>query len=86
MDEDKMSKIDNYGLSVFDWGTLGEQEPEAFLAVDPFLAEAIVGTKAGGVGVEGVRAIFEGDVESVDTLAVIVQVVSQIHLYGLYYC
>jgi hypothetical protein len=55
---------------------LCEEELETFLALDAFLAELVVGAEASGVGVEGVGAVLEHDLQGVDSLAVGVQVVA----------
>ena len=58
---------------------MGKQQSKSFLTFDSLLAELIVGTEAGRVGVEGVGAIFEDNLEGVDSLAVLVKIVPQIH-------
>jgi len=58
---------------------LGHEQSEPLLALHPLLAEFVVGTEAGGVGVEGVGAVLEHHLEGVDSVAAGVQVISQVH-------
>ena len=60
---------------------MGDEQSESFLAFHSFFAELVVGTEAGGVCVEGVGAVFEDYLESVDSVAVLVEVISEVHRF-----
>ena len=61
---------------------LGEQKSKSALAFDSLFAELIIRAESSGVSIEGVRAVFEHNLQSVDSFAVLVQIVSEIHPVG----
>jgi hypothetical protein len=66
-------------LSKLGLGLLRHEKVEPLLTLNSLLAEAIVGAEPGGVCVQGVRAVFEGQLHGVHALAIGVQVVSEVH-------
>ena len=66
-------------LSVFGCFTLGQEKVEPFLAFNSLFAEFIIRTESSGMSIEGIGAIFEDNLKGVDSFAVFVQVVAQIH-------
>lgn len=70
-------------VSVFGLWHLGEQQAESSFAFQSLFAEAVVWAESSGVGIKGVRPIFQDNLESVNALAVIVKIVAEIHGYIL---
>lgn len=59
---------------------MSQQESEPFLAFYSLLAKLIVWAEASGVGVEGIGSVVEYYFEGIDAFAVVIEVVSQVHV------
>lgn len=60
---------------------MGEEQSESLFAFHSLFAELVIRTETGWVGVECVGAIVEYNFEGIDSVAVLVKIVSEVHCF-----
>lgn len=69
-----------YWESIFGRLALSEKQSESLFAFDSLLAELIVRAEACRVSVKCVRSIIKNNFQGVNSISVLVKIVSQVHL------